>query len=93
MNTRLMAKQMLAWQFLGMVGEEREQIGNVTAVKDDGHQERVSYQCKTCNRSFSRADNMKTHMLTKHLESAVFFCNACVKMFKKSEGLEKTFGE
>ena len=74
-------------------GEEQERIGNVTAVQDDGRQERVSYQCKTCDRSFSRADNMKTHMLTKHLESAVFCCNACGKMFKKSEGLEKTFGE
>ena len=45
-------------------GEEQEQIENVTAVQDDGRQERVSYKCKICNRSFSRADNMKTHMLT-----------------------------
>ena len=71
-------------------GMEQEQIENVTAVQDDGRQERVSYKCKICNRSFSRADNMKTHMLTKHLESAaVFCCNACGKLFKSSEGLEK----
>ena len=32
---------------------------------------------------------MKTHMLIKHLESAVFCCNACGTMFKTSEGSEK----
>ena len=67
-------------------GEEQEPIGNVKAVQDDGHQEKVSYQCKTCDRSFSQADNMKTHMLIKHLESEVFCCNACGTMFKTSEG-------
>jgi hypothetical protein len=41
-------------------GEEQERIGKVKAVQDDVLQERVSYQCKTCDRSFSRANNMKS---------------------------------
>ena len=69
--------------------EEQEPLGLVTAVQDGGRQEKVSYQCKSCDRSFSRADNMKTRMLRKHVESSVFCCNACGTVFKTSERLEK----
>lgn len=72
----------------GDVGEQ-EQIGDVAAVQDPGPQMKLSHQCKRCNRSFSRADNLKAHMLNKHLDSSVFCCNACGKLFKTSESLEK----
>jgi hypothetical protein len=68
-------------------GEEQEQIGIVKAVQDDGRQERVSYQCKTCDRSFSRAYNMKTHMLKKHLDSAVMLVVLCSKLQRASKNI------
>ena len=69
-------------------GEEHARIGNAKAVQDDGHQETVTYQCKKCDRKFARADNMKTHILTKHTESAVS-CYTCSTKFKTSVALEK----
>ena len=71
---------------IGVYVEEHAEIGAEKTVQNDGHKK--TYECRKCDRKFSRGDNFHTHILNKHSGSAVA-CNTCGTKFKTSVDLFK----
>ena len=64
--------------------EEHAEIDTEKTVQNDGHKK--TYECRKCDRKFSRGDNFHTHILNKHSGSVVA-CNTCGTKFKTSVAL------
>ena len=53
------------------------------------HEGHKDYECESCDKSFSDAQNLKKHTHTVHKGHKDYKCDSCEKLFSRGDGLKK----